>query len=38
MVYNGSGSTNPDKLKLYFNGKEKTLTYPWTIPSVTPVT
>lgn len=33
MVYNGAGSTNADKLKLYVDGTEQTLTYTGTIPA-----
>jgi hypothetical protein len=35
MVYDGTGSTNADKLKLYINGVQKTLTYNETIPAQT---
>lgn len=36
IVYNGSGSTNADKLKIYVNGVEKTLTFAGTIPGTIP--
>ena len=32
MVYDGSGETNKDKLKLYVDGKQKVLTFNGTIP------
>ena len=35
MVYDGSGSANADKLKVYFNGVEQTLSYGGTIPATT---
>jgi hypothetical protein len=35
MVFNGTGSANADKLKLYINGSPITLTYYNTIPSST---
>jgi len=35
MVYDGSGSTNADKLKGYINGSPETLTFTGTIPSTT---
>ena len=35
MVYDGSGSTNADKLKGYINGSSETLTFTGTIPSTT---
>ena len=33
-VFNGGGATNSDKLKLYINGAEQTLTYNGTLPTV----
>ncbi len=33
MVYNGAGATNADRLKLYVDGTEQTLSYTGTIPS-----
>lgn len=35
ITYNGAGATNADKLKLYVNGIQQTLTYAGTIPSTT---
>ncbi len=35
MVYDGSGSANADRLKVYFNGVEQTLSYGGTIPATT---
>ncbi len=35
VIYNGSGAANADKLKLYVNGVQQTLTFTGTIPSVT---
>ena len=35
MVYNGSGSANTDKLKVYYNGTLQSLTYNTDIPSTT---
>lgn len=35
FVYDGNGATNADKLKVYINGSEQTLTYSGTIPSLT---
>lgn len=35
VVYNGSGSTNADRLKIYVNGNKMTLTFNGTIPSTT---
>lgn len=36
VVYNGSGSGNSGRLKLYVNGVEKTLTYTNTVPASLP--
>lgn len=36
VVFNGSGSGNSGRLKIYVNGVEKTLTYTGTIPSALP--
>jgi hypothetical protein len=36
MVYDGSGATNADKLKLYIDGTQRTLTFTGTIPSTAP--
>ena len=36
FTYNGEGATNADKLKIYVNGVEKTLTFTGTLPSTTP--
>lgn len=36
MVFNGGGATDADKLKLYVNGTERTLTYTSTIGATTP--
>jgi len=37
MVYNGNGSTNADKLKVYVNSVEQTLDFPYdNIPSTSP--
>jgi len=33
FIFNGSGSTNADRLKIYVNGVEETVTYVGTIPS-----
>ncbi|PIR83826.1 hypothetical protein COU18_02465, partial [Candidatus Kaiserbacteria bacterium CG10_big_fil_rev_8_21_14_0_10_51_14] len=38
VVYDGSGSTNADKLKLYINGVNTSLSYTGTIPSSLPAT
>ena len=35
MVYDGSGSTNADKLKGYINGNQETLSFTGVIPSTT---
>jgi hypothetical protein len=35
MVFDGSGSANSDRLKVYYNGVEQTLTYGGTIPATT---
>ncbi|MBR9675552.1 LamG domain-containing protein, partial [Candidatus Woesearchaeota archaeon] len=35
MVFNGSKATNAERLKLYLNGQEQTLSYSGTIPSAT---
>tara|TARA_R100001509_G_C4866209_1_gene215127 strand:+ start:366 stop:1061 length:696 start_codon:yes stop_codon:yes gene_type:complete len=35
MVFDGSGSTNAERLKVYYNGVEQTLTYGGTIPATT---
>lgn len=35
VVFDGSGATNADKLKIYFNGTQQTLTYEGTIGTVT---
>ena len=35
MVFDGSGSTNADRLKVYYNGVEQTLSYGGTIPATT---
>jgi hypothetical protein len=35
MVYDGSGSANADRLKVYFNGVAQTLSYGGTIPATT---
>ena len=35
VVYNGSGPTNADKLKIYVNGNKMTLTFNGTIPPTT---
>ena len=35
MVYDGSGSANADRLKVYFDGVEQTLSYGGTIPATT---
>lgn len=36
MVFDGAGAANADRLKLYVNGLEKTLTFSGTIPSSCP--
>lgn len=36
VVYDGSGSTNADKLKIYFDGVLQTLTFSGTLPATTP--
>lgn len=36
VLYNGAGSTNEDKLKIFINDDEKTLSYTGTIPTQTP--
>lgn len=38
VVYNGAGSTNADKLKVYLDGVLMTLTFSGTIPAATPTT
>ncbi len=35
VVYNGSGASNSDKLKLYIDGVNRSMTFSGTIPSVT---
>ncbi len=35
VVFDGSGSTNEDRAKLYINGVQKTMTYTGTIPATT---
>ncbi len=37
VVYNGTGSSNQDRLKMYINGVAISLTYQGTIPSTTPI-
>jgi len=37
VVYNGNGSTNSDKLKVYIDGVEKSLTFSGTLPSSIPI-
>tara|TARA_R100001463_G_scaffold49710_7_gene99687 strand:+ start:1428 stop:3632 length:2205 start_codon:yes stop_codon:yes gene_type:complete len=37
MVYDGSGSTNADKLKGYINGNQETLSFTGVIPSTTSI-
>ena len=34
FVYDGDGATNPDRLKIYVDGEEKTLSFMGTIPSL----
>lgn len=36
MVYNGAGSANADKVKVYIDGTERSLTFQGTIPTTTP--
>ena len=36
FVFDGAGATNSDRLKIYSNGQQRTLTFNGTIPSATP--
>lgn len=36
LVFNGNGSTNADRMKLYINGVLQTLSYSYSVPATTP--